>query len=453
MNSIHRFERDCVRIFAVPFHDLDTGAIARSLSQIADREGDLADAYFERQEVVELPAPDATAGVRVWREQGFAIRLIRDGAAWLASRDGIDSDLFADGLRQVARVMPTAPYSPPVLSVGPFAGSDVSAAMQEFPVQVTRAIRRRLAGFPLRLKIRRHRRWIRLAGTHVAPDQEQEDFHSFEAETPWGRHGALLAQLDEDAIEDVASSLTSLFRAREAASIQPGSSPVILAPAACAVLLHEAVAHALEIDTLALDGRVEAAIGAQVGSELLDVLDNPAGGPEGVARQTDDEGMRVIRRWLLRGGVVEQLLADLKTAHDSADLIAGAGRRGHRHVAPVPRSSHLELLAGDLEFEDLAVDMTAGLFFSEATRGSLDPLSGEFSLSVPWGRRIRRGKLGDLVAPCRLRGRVSDILGAVSGVGKARRSAGAGWCAKGGIKLPVWATAPALRLETVEVLG
>ena len=30
-------------------------------------------------------------------------------------------------------------------------------------------------------------------------------------------------------------------------------------------------------------------------------------------------------------------------------------------------------------------------------------------------------------------------------------AAGAGWCAKGGQKLPVWATAPALRLEAVTV--
>lgn len=436
----------------MPFRDLDTTAIARSLSQIADREGDLADVFFERQEVVELPAAEAAAGVRIWREEGFAVRLIREGAAWLASRDGIEPELFADGLRQVARVMPAAPYSPPVLPIAAFDDSQVTQAMQKFPVQVTRAIRRRLAGFPLRLKIRRYRRWVRVVGTHVAPEQEQEEFHSFEAETPWGRHGALLSQMDEDTVESVATSLTALFRAREALAVRPGPTPVILGPAACAVLLHEAVAHALETDTLALGGRIEAAMGVRVGSDLLNVLDNPAGGPAGVCRQTDDEGMRVVRRWLLRGGVVEQLLADLKTAHDSPDLMAGAGRRGRRHLPPVPRSSHLELLAGDLSLDDLMTDVTSGLFFAEASRGALDPLSGEFSLSVPWGRQIRQGKVGDLVAPCRLRGRVSDLLAAVTGVGEERRSAGAGWCAKGGIKLPVWATAPALRLETVEVI-
>lgn len=436
----------------MPFRDLDTAAIARSLSQIADRERDLADAFFERQEVVELPAADEVAGVRIWREQGFAIRLIRDGAAWLASRDEIEPPLFADALRRVARVIPTAQYSPPVLRSAAFEDTQVPSSMQEFPVRVNRAIRRRLAGFPLRLKIRRHRRWIRVAGSLMAPEQEREEFFSFEAEMPWGRHGALLAHLEEETVEAVATSLTALFRAREATAVESGPSPVILGPAACAVLLHEAVAHALETDTLALGGRIESAIGVPVGSELLDVLDNPAGGPEGVRRDTDDEGMKVFRRWLLRGGVVEQPLADLMTAHDSAVLMAGAGRRGHRHVPPVPRSCHLELLAGELGMDELLADVTQGLFFPEASHGRLDARTGEFTLWMPGGRKIGKGKLGDSVAPCRLRGRVSELLSAVTGVGADRLSAGAGWCAKGGIRLPVWATAPALRLETVEVV-
>jgi predicted Zn-dependent protease len=55
------------------------------------------------------------------------------------------------------------------------------------------------------------------------------------------------------------------------------------------------------------------------------------------------------------------------------------------------------------------------------------------------------------VGPCRLTGTVADLLAAVAAVGDRVRPAGAGWCAKGGQKLPVWATAPSLLLENVEV--
>jgi hypothetical protein len=57
------------------------------------------------------------------------------------------------------------------------------------------------------------------------------------------------------------------------------------------------------------------------------------------------------------------------------------------------------------------------------------------------------------VGPCRLEGRVAGLLAAVAAVGARTETAGAGWCAKGGQRLPVWATAPAIRLEGVEVTG
>ena len=185
----------------MPFRELDTAAIARSLSQIADRQGDLADAYFERREETEVAPADESAGVRIWREEGFALRLVREGNTWLAARDQIAPAEFSDSLRQVARVMPAAPYSPRSLDIGELGDLYVPAELHQFPTRVDAAIRRRLAGFPLRLRMRRHRRWLQVVGTHVAPDQESEQFYSYEAEMPWVRHGALLTELDESAVE------------------------------------------------------------------------------------------------------------------------------------------------------------------------------------------------------------------------------------------------------------
>ena len=77
-------------------------------------------------------------------------------------------------------------------------------------------------------------------------------------------------------------------------------------------------------------------------------------------------------------------------------------------------------------------------------------MTGEFTLDFPYGRLIREGEPADPVGPSRIRGRVSKLLTSVKGVGKEAVSAGAGWCAKGGHRLPVWATVPVLRLEDVE---
>ena len=420
----------------MPFSALDTAAIARSLSQIADREGDLAEVFFERREEMVLPPADRSPGVMSLQDEGLAVRLIRNGKSWLATRDEIEAGLLGAALKQVARVVPATPYPDPSLEVGLAEPPKVAAEQLDFPRLVTRAIRRRLAGFPLNLTVRSHRRWLRVVRPQLSPEPETESYFSCEADLPWARWGTLLTRLDETAADRVARSLTSLFRAREAQGVDAGRHTVVLGSAACAVLLHELVAHALETDTLALGGRPEGAIGAKLGGELLNVIDDPSGAPEGVRRLTDDEGTLVVRRWLLRKGVVEQPLADLLAAQSSTALVPGAGRRSHRHEPPVPRSMHLELLSGDVPLTELLTDVGEGLYLPEASRGRLDPLTGDFQLQAPHSRLVRQGALGDYVGPCRLVGRVAELLDSVRGVGDEVETAGAGWCAKGGVKLP-----------------
>ena len=434
----------------MPFSELDTAAVARTLSQIAEQPEDLVDAFFERREDAEACPEEEGPGLRVWREEGFAVRLVREGKTWLSSRDGVEGRPFAEAVRQVARALPSATYPEPNLRVVPAAADWSAAELLAFPAAVTRAVRAQHVGFPVHITVRRHRRWIQVVGARLVPGPEAEIFYSCEAEAGWGRFGVLLPRLDAAAADEVAAALVARFRARQAAVSGASQGAAVLGPGAVAVLLHEAVAHALEADTLAQGGNPEAAVGVAMAASTLDVLDDPAAAPEGVRRVTDDEGAPVCRRWLLRGGIVEQPLADSLWALTSPVLVPGAGRRGSRHLPPGPRSSHLELLPGDTPDADLFADLD-GLFLPEASRGALDPLSGEFSLYLPYGRRVRRGNLLDTVGPCVLRGRVADLLTRVTAVGQESRPAGAGWCAKGGQKLPVWATTPAVRLEGVEI--
>jgi len=435
----------------VPFAQLDTAAVARTLSQIAEQPEDLVDAFFERREEVLLPPEGEAPGLSVVREEGFAVRLVRDRRTWLASRDQVEPRPFAEALRQIARALPSATYPEPALPLGPF-DRPLAAELLDFPGQVTRAVRAHHVGFPLKLTVRRHRRSIQVVGARLVPGPESETFWSCSAELPRGRWGGLFPELGAPAAASVAAACVSLFRARQAAPPEPCSGVAVLGPSAVAVLLHEAVAHALEADTLAQGGDPAAALGVTLASPLVHVLDDPAAAPPGVRRSTDDEGSPVCRRWLLRAGVVEQPLADAVWAQGSPVFVPGAGRRGSRHLPPGPRSTHLELLPGETSEADLFAEAAGGLYLEEASRGTLNPLSGEFTLVFPAARRIREGAPAEPVGPCRLRGQVADLLTRVTAVGREAHPAGAGWCAKGGQKLPVWALAPALRLEGVEVL-
>lgn len=436
---------------SVDLAELDTIAVGRGLSQIADRQGDVVDAFFERREELELAPKGEAPGLRIWREEGLAVRLLRRGRTWLASRDAIDADAFQGAVRQVARALPAATYPAPRFRAGRPAAAIEAPEVLAYPAAVERLLERRYVGLPLRLTVRRHRRWTRVIGSSLAADPQEERFYSCVAELPWARHGAVFERLDQNSAAEVVENLMGLYRARQAVAAEPGRGKVLLAPAATAVLLHEAVAHALETDTLALSGRPEAALGVRVGPPSLGVLDDPSALPDAIRRTTDDEGMPIVRRWLVREGAVEQPLADRFAAAASSRLTPGAGRRGSRHQPPVPRSSHLEMVPGEATLAELLEQAAGGLYVPFAARGRLDPLRGDFTLQIPFARRIEGGVLGDFVAPFRLAGRVAELLDAVTGIGDATRFAGAGWCAKGGQKMPVWATVPALLLEGVSI--
>ncbi len=432
--------------------DFDKAAIARALAQIADQPTDIAEVYFEQREEIELPPETHTPGIRAWRETGFAVRLVRQGQAWLAARDEITPEAFADALRRIARAMPRAPYPHPRLVPPRWDEPPAAPELLAFPLALKRALgEHRMTVMPS-LSLRRHRRTTLVVRREIASGVESENFYSVNLELPWGaRQGCLVTQLDDPTADWIARQLVAAQRAHGAAPPEPGRQLVVLGPAATAVLLHEAVAHALETDTLALSGHPEAAIGAQIASSSLSVIDDPASAPEGVRRATDDEGSPVVRRFLLRAGRVEQPLADRIWARGSDRLLAGAGRRSDRHLPPGPRSAHLELAPGDLPRQELFAAAEGGLYLPAAERGRLDPLSGIFTLNFPHGQRIEHQLPGPPVGPCRIRGHLTDLLTAVDGVGQEMWSQGAGWCAKGGIKLPVWATAPHLLLSGVEV--
>jgi len=434
----------------VPFATLDAAAVARALALVADGD-DAIDAYFEDRLELEIPPGDARLGPRRRVESGLAVRLLRDGRSWTAARDDLAPASFVDALRQIARTMPNALPEPEAGRVETRFVEPPIERLRAFEGELERALRRRFLAFPLRVTASWSERVSRVVAPRATSDLESERFASFEVETPWGRLGELTAEPDADAAERLAERLSARFRARAAGSPAPGRPTLWLSPAATAVAIHECVAHALEADLLASSGSPAAAEGREVGARGLDVLDDPSTAPEGVARTADDEGRPVCRRWLLRDGRVGQPIADLRAASRWPELIPGSGFRSDRHGSPLPRTTHLELLEGELDAAGLAALAEGGIAVPEFSAGGLDPRSGRFWLEAPGGRRVRGGEPGDFVGAFRVSGRMTDLLGGVAGIGEERRGAGAGWCAKGGQRRAVWATVPSIVVEGLEV--
>ncbi len=450
------------------FIELDTSRAAHILARLQSAAQVRADALFERVETRrrwwssgtapdqcgDFSVPEGTvSSPSVRREEGLAVRLVSAQRSWIESRDGCTSFDFEQAQRRVARSSPTVPLPPLELETKPWINRPAKI-LDGLPAKIESALRELRVAFSFSLEMIEHRRELLLIGPDLLSEPQLEHFLSVRVDMGGIRLGSLYpiagadARFDAQAL-DLAATMADAFRSRDAQPPPWGTYDVVFSPQATAILLHEAVAHALEVDLLELSGSVEGAIGVQLGSQLLDVLDDPSSAPTGVRRTHDDEGSPSIRRWLLREGAVHQPLADLSWSLRSALVDPGAGRRATRHDTPGPRSYFLELLAGDSSRSDLLHGR--GLWIDRIDRARLAPVSGEIELRIASGRRFDSGTFSDRLGPFSIRVHLAEALSQVVAVGSEARAGGAGWCAKDGQRLPVWAQCPSLRVERLIV--
>ena len=434
-----------------PLLTSDIAAPTDALTGLAEHGDQQFEAFLERLETVEVLPRNAPHRVRLRREQGLAVRKIEHGQSRLAASDAISGPAFAaccDRLAGAARSIGTAP---PRIRTASWPALRLAEVEQAEP-GLRRAVNRRRVGFPMEIAARRHRRQVQVIRGPIAAPPQFEEYFSLEVTTPWGVWGGLLPSLGDDDLDPVVGCLVDRLRSRGLPPHGPASGVIVLGPNAAAVLLHEVVAHALEADTLALSGAPDQVVGLKLGGAELDVVDDPRSAPLTCKRSSDDEGTAVISRWLLRRGRIRQPLADLAWAERCPGMIPGAARRASRHRLPGPRTTHLELLPGDATEGDLFAEAAGGLYIGEFDRGALDPLDGRCVLRAPCGRRIGANGPGEYTGPIEIRSRAVDLLAAVAAVADRPLAGGAGWCAKGGALLPVWARCPSIRLEGLQVV-
>ncbi|MEZ5332936.1 MAG: metallopeptidase TldD-related protein [Thermoanaerobaculia bacterium] len=315
------------------------------------------------------------------------------------------------------------------------------------PDSLRDAVRRRHAAFPMRIETFRRRRWVRVVGPVLAPDPEREELTGIVVATPWGRWGSLYPRFDDLAAEQAAQTLLTRFAARDAAPPPAGRTDVLLGPSAAAVLLHEAVAHALECDRPLR--RPDARAGSRLAASCLTVFDDPGRAPSRCAGGWDDEGVPVSGAACCVTGSSSRRWRTSPTLRTPKNVC----RRRAALVASPPVCSALPPPGtGGASSEAELLAAAVGAFRRRGPRRRSIRTEVDSPRS-PRARRVGAGGLEDAVGRFRLAGSVVEVLGAIESIGRDARPAAAGWCAKGGDRLPVWATAGALLLRDVEVIS
>ncbi len=231
--------------------------------------------------------------------------------------------------------------------------------------------------------------------------------------------------------ERAAQKATDLLSAKHP---EGGRTTVILAPSIVGLLVHEAIGHTVEADFVQAGSVAAGKIGQRVASDLVTLCDSGASeyyDGAGGTIPVDDEGIIAGKTTIIRDGVLVSYLHNRESAAKFGVEPTGNARAWEYSDQPLIRMRNTYLAPGNDTLEEMIASTTDGYLLEGARNGQADS-TGEFMFGVQEARRIRNGKLAELVRGVSITGIAFEVLGTVDAVSNEFRwDLGSGYCGKG----------------------
>lgn len=261
--------------------------------------------------------------------------------------------------------------------------------------------------------------------------------------------------LDRPGLEELARLAARRALAKlEAPSAPAGEMAVVISSQAGGTLIHEAIGHALEADSVQ-DGsspHFAGKIGKVVANEKVTVMDDPTRDGHRGSFHRDDEGTPAERTVLVEGGVLKTYLYDRRTAAAAGRASNGHGRRESYAHKPIPRMSNTFIAPGADDPEAIRRELRRGLWVTRMGGGQVNTATGDFVFEVEEGFWVEDGRVKHPVRGANLLGNGPDVLRSIDRVGS-----DLGWsvgtCGKEGQGVPVSDGVPTLRIPKIVVGG
>lgn len=232
-----------------------------------------------------------------------------------------------------------------------------------------------------------------------------------------------------------------------------GEFPVVLAPGAGGVLIHEACGHGLEADTLVKDASVYAGrSGDRFGPENVTIVDDGTDANAWGSYGIDDEGTSAQRTVLFEEGILVGHLSDRRSAKKIGASPTGNGRRqSYRHL-PIVRMSNTYLLPGTDDREEVIRSVERGVYAAAFAGGEVNPATGNFVFGMSEAYMIEQGQIAYPIRGANLIGNGPQVLAVIDAVAD-DFDTWEGVCGKDGQHAPVTNGMPTVLLGRMTVGG
>lgn len=259
----------------------------------------------------------------------------------------------------------------------------------------------------------------------------------------------ILRNRDQEFIKK-AEIVSNLLKAEP---ISGGTYNVILNQSLGGVFTHEAFGHFSEADLIENNPsmREKMKIGAQLGTEILNIKDDPTIPDQLGHYKYDDEGVQATPVQLLKNGILTGRLHSRRTAKAFNEPFNGHCVAEDYHFAPIIRMGTIFIQPGNKSFEELLQILGDGLYLCDAMGGQT---SGEnFTFAAQYGYRVKAGKIAGLIRDINISGNLYDTLNNIQAIGNDLKLGEIGGCGKGQINIRSCYGAPHIVIKNLIVGG
>lgn len=239
-----------------------------------------------------------------------------------------------------------------------------------------------------------------------------------------------------------------------------GNFDLIVGPEVAGIIAHESCGHPSEADRILGREAAQAGesfikpekIGERIGSDVVNVVDDPTVPNSFGYYKYDDEGIPARRRYLYREGRINEFLHNRESAGKLGVHSNGAARSSWWNREPIVRMSTTFFEPGDYKKEELFEDVKEGIYMKSFTEWNIDDVRYNQKYV---GREAYLIKNGEIVAPVRrpvLEVTTPGFYSRVDAVADDLEFY-AGTCGKGDPMqgVDVWMGGPHLRLRNVRL--
>lgn len=249
--------------------------------------------------------------------------------------------------------------------------------------------------------------------------------------------------------EEIQQLVDNALALLSAERIEPGEYQIVAAPGVSGTICHESFGHGVETDMF-LKQRARAAhfIDRTVGSELVNIVDDPSRAGGYGSYFFDDEGRMASPTQIVENGTFRRGITDFYSANALNIPRSANGRRQDYSRKAYARMSNTYFEAGTSTLNDMLAQVDRGVYLAKWSSGMEDPQGWGIQVTCHYGHEIKGGKITHRIfSPVGISGYVPEVLQSISAVSTGLLLA-AGTCGKGHKEsLPVASGGPHLLLK------